>query len=62
MKKFDFQISKEISVLSLTEPILTNFGMTSVCVCVSVRMCGCAYVRILHNSKMVGHRILKFWI
>ncbi|KAK9507444.1 hypothetical protein O3M35_007297 [Rhynocoris fuscipes] len=33
MKIFDFQISTEISVLSLPEPILTNFGMTSVCVC-----------------------------
>ncbi|KAK9511133.1 hypothetical protein O3M35_005754 [Rhynocoris fuscipes] len=31
MKNFDFQISKEISVLSLPEPILTIFGMTFVC-------------------------------
>ncbi|KAK9496544.1 hypothetical protein O3M35_013169 [Rhynocoris fuscipes] len=58
MKKFDFQISPEISVLSLPEPIFTIFGMTSVCVCV----CGCADVRILHNSKTVNRRILKFWI
>ncbi|KAK9505013.1 hypothetical protein O3M35_009168 [Rhynocoris fuscipes] len=56
MKKFDFQISKEISVLSLPEPILTIFGMTSVCVCV------CVDARILHNSKTIGRRILKFWI
>ncbi|KAK9500044.1 hypothetical protein O3M35_001386 [Rhynocoris fuscipes] len=56
MKKFDFQISTEISVLSLPEPILTIFGLTSVCVC------GCADVRILHNSKTVDRRILKFWI
>ncbi|KAK9500064.1 hypothetical protein O3M35_001402 [Rhynocoris fuscipes] len=56
MKKFDFQISTEISVLSLPEPILTIFGMTSGCVCV------CADVRILHNSKTVDRRILKFWI
>ncbi|KAK9502743.1 hypothetical protein O3M35_011453 [Rhynocoris fuscipes] len=28
--------------------------MTSVCMCV--------YVRILHNSKTIGRRILKFWI
>ncbi|KAK9496444.1 hypothetical protein O3M35_013283 [Rhynocoris fuscipes] len=45
MKIFDFHISTEISVLSLPEPILTIFGMTTVCVCV------CADVRILHNSK-----------
>ncbi|KAK9509945.1 hypothetical protein O3M35_004829 [Rhynocoris fuscipes] len=55
MKKIDFQISKEISVLSLPEPIFTIFGMTSdvhdVC-----------DVRILHNSKTIGRRILKFWI
>ncbi|KAK9499873.1 hypothetical protein O3M35_002826 [Rhynocoris fuscipes] len=38
MKIFDFQISTEISVLSLPEPILTIFGMTSVCVCADVRM------------------------
>ncbi|KAK9509973.1 hypothetical protein O3M35_004852 [Rhynocoris fuscipes] len=56
MKIFDFQISTEISVLSLPEPILTIFGMTSVCVC------ACADVSILHNSKTVGRRILKFWI
>ncbi|KAK9507149.1 hypothetical protein O3M35_007062 [Rhynocoris fuscipes] len=56
MKIFDFQISTEISVFSFLELILTIFGMTSVCVCV------CADVRILHNSKMVGRRILKFWI
>ncbi|KAK9496800.1 hypothetical protein O3M35_012993 [Rhynocoris fuscipes] len=45
MKKFDFKISPEISVLSLPEPILTIFGMTSVCVCgfADVRMCGCSY-------------------
>ncbi|KAK9507798.1 hypothetical protein O3M35_007572 [Rhynocoris fuscipes] len=56
MKIFDFQISTEISVLSLPEPILTIFGMTSVCVR------GCAYVRIQHNSKTVDRRILKFRI
>ncbi|KAK9512760.1 hypothetical protein O3M35_001113 [Rhynocoris fuscipes] len=56
MKKFDFQISTKISVLRLPEPILTIFGKTSVCVR------GCADVRILHNSKTIGHRILKFWI
>ncbi|KAK9504192.1 hypothetical protein O3M35_010578 [Rhynocoris fuscipes] len=56
MKNFDFQISTEISVLSLIEPILTNFGMISVCVCV------CADVRILYSSKTIVRRILKFWI
>ncbi|KAK9509375.1 hypothetical protein O3M35_006706 [Rhynocoris fuscipes] len=54
MKNFYFHISTEISPLNLTEPILTIFGMTSVCVC--------ADVRILHNSKTIGRRILKFWI
>ncbi|KAK9505545.1 hypothetical protein O3M35_009571 [Rhynocoris fuscipes] len=52
MKKFDFQISM---VLSLPKAVLTNFGMTHVCVCV----CVCV---ILHNSKTIGRRILKFWI
>ncbi|KAK9498518.1 hypothetical protein O3M35_003135 [Rhynocoris fuscipes] len=56
MKNLDFQISTEISVLSLPEPILTNFDMASVCVFVS------ADVHILHNSKTIGRRILKFWI
>ncbi|KAK9498537.1 hypothetical protein O3M35_003148 [Rhynocoris fuscipes] len=56
MKIFDFQISMEISVLSLPEPILTIFGMMCVCVCV------CVDVRILHNSKTIGCRILIFWI
>ncbi|KAK9510806.1 hypothetical protein O3M35_005513 [Rhynocoris fuscipes] len=32
MKSFNFQISTEISVLCLSEPILTNFGITCVCV------------------------------
>ncbi|KAK9505887.1 hypothetical protein O3M35_009857 [Rhynocoris fuscipes] len=55
MKNFDFQISTEISVLSLlAETIFTIFGMTSVCVC--------ADVFILHDSKTIGPRILKFWI
>ncbi|KAK9501068.1 hypothetical protein O3M35_002182 [Rhynocoris fuscipes] len=54
MKKIDSQISTEMSVLSLPEPILTIISMTSVCVC--------ADVRILHNSKTVDRRILKFWI
>ncbi|KAK9508610.1 hypothetical protein O3M35_006136 [Rhynocoris fuscipes] len=54
MKNFYFQISTELSVLSLPDVILTIFGMTCVCVCV--------YVRILHNSKTIGCRILKFWI
>ncbi|KAK9502511.1 hypothetical protein O3M35_011280 [Rhynocoris fuscipes] len=57
MKNFDFQISTEMSVLILPESILTIFGMTSVCV---LRIC--ADVRILHNSKTIGRRILKFWI
>ncbi|KAK9507170.1 hypothetical protein O3M35_007082 [Rhynocoris fuscipes] len=56
MKNFDFQISKEISVLNLPEPILTIFSMTS-CVCV----CVCMFC-ILHNSKTIGRRILKFRI
>ncbi|KAK9505824.1 hypothetical protein O3M35_009799 [Rhynocoris fuscipes] len=56
MKNFYLQISTEISVLSINEPILTNSGMTSVCVCV------CADVCILYNSKTIGRRILKFWI
>ncbi|KAK9499171.1 hypothetical protein O3M35_003671 [Rhynocoris fuscipes] len=56
MKNFDFQISTGISVLSPPEPILTIFGMTSVSVC------RCADVHILHNSKTVDRRILKFWI
>ncbi|KAK9508272.1 hypothetical protein O3M35_007969 [Rhynocoris fuscipes] len=38
MKKFDFLISPEISVLSLPEPVLIIFGMSSVCVCADVRM------------------------
>ncbi|KAK9502618.1 hypothetical protein O3M35_011353 [Rhynocoris fuscipes] len=58
MKNFDIQISTEISFLSVHEPILIIFGLTSVCVCVR----GCVHVRILHNSKTIGRRILKFWI
>ncbi|KAK9501077.1 hypothetical protein O3M35_002191 [Rhynocoris fuscipes] len=57
MKIFDFQISTEISVLSLPEPILTIFGMTSVCVCADVRM----FVSCI-TQKTVDRRILKFWI
>ncbi|KAK9509502.1 hypothetical protein O3M35_006807 [Rhynocoris fuscipes] len=57
MKNFDFQISTEISVLSLPEPILIIFGMTSVCVCVFVRM----FVSRI-TQKTIGRRILKFWI
>ncbi|KAK9511168.1 hypothetical protein O3M35_005780 [Rhynocoris fuscipes] len=41
MKIFDFQISTEISVLSLPEPIFTIFGMTSVCVCVCSMFVSC---------------------
>ncbi|KAK9507296.1 hypothetical protein O3M35_007183 [Rhynocoris fuscipes] len=62
MKNFDFQISPEISALSLPEPILTIFGLTSACVCVCVCVCGCADVLILYNSKTVDRRIMKFCI
>ncbi|KAK9508543.1 hypothetical protein O3M35_006080 [Rhynocoris fuscipes] len=57
MKNVDLKISTEISVLILHEPILTIFGK-GVCVCV----CVYADVCILHNSKTIGHIILKFWI
>ncbi|KAK9510165.1 hypothetical protein O3M35_005006 [Rhynocoris fuscipes] len=54
MKKFDFQISPEISVLSLPEPILTIFGMTSVCVC------GCADVRMFVSCITQKRLIVEY--
>ncbi|KAK9511071.1 hypothetical protein O3M35_005709 [Rhynocoris fuscipes] len=49
MKNFDFQISTEIFVLSLTEPILTIFGMTSVMCVADVRM----FVSCISQKRLV---------
>ncbi|KAK9508961.1 hypothetical protein O3M35_006390 [Rhynocoris fuscipes] len=49
MKNFDFQISSEISVLSLPKLILTIFGMTSVCLCVCVKM----FVSCITQKRLV---------
>ncbi|KAK9496451.1 hypothetical protein O3M35_013259 [Rhynocoris fuscipes] len=49
MKIFDFQISTEIYVLSLSEPILDIFGMTSVC----VRGCVEMFVSCITEKRLV---------
>ncbi|KAK9499618.1 hypothetical protein O3M35_002631 [Rhynocoris fuscipes] len=54
MKIFDFQISTEISVLSLPENILTIFGMTSLC------LYGCVDVRIFISSITQKRLIVEY--